>query len=59
MKKKKLIIVGIMAALVIVIGAMALNQSPMLWSSIPELNGGVSMVVFFVVNKMIFSDAQP
>ena len=23
------------------------------------LNGGVSMVVFFVVNKMIFSDAQP
>ena len=23
------------------------------------LNGGVSMVVFFVVNKIIFSDAQP
>ena len=23
------------------------------------LNGGVSMVVFFVVNKLIFSDAQP
>lgn len=31
MKKKKLIIVGIMAALVIVIGAMAMNQSPR-WS---------------------------
>lgn len=31
MKKKKLIIVGIMAALVIVIGAMAINQSPR-WS---------------------------
>jgi hypothetical protein len=23
------------------------------------LNGGVSMVVFFVVNKIVFSDAQP
>ncbi len=31
MKKKKLIIVGIMAALVIVIGAVAMNQSPR-WS---------------------------
>lgn len=31
MKKKKLMIVGIMAALVIVIGAMAMNQSPR-WS---------------------------
>ena len=28
MKKKRLMIVGIMAALVIVIGAMAINQSP-------------------------------
>ena len=31
MKKKRLMIVGIMAALVIVIGAMAMNQSPR-WS---------------------------
>ena len=31
MKKKRLMIVGIMAALVIVIGAMAINQSPR-WS---------------------------
>ena len=33
MKKKRLMIVGIMAALVIVIGAMAINQSPG-WSEI-------------------------
>ena len=33
MKKKRLMIVGIMAALVIVIGAMAINQSPR-WSEI-------------------------
>lgn len=31
MKKKRLMIVGIMAALVIIIGAMAINQSPR-WS---------------------------
>ena len=33
MKKKRLMIVGIMAALVIVIGAMTINQSPR-WSEI-------------------------
>ena len=23
------------------------------------MNGGISMVVFFIVNKIVFSDAQP